>query len=247
MQPLHHEVAGDGPALLLIHNGVCDSGMWDAQWDALARDFTVIRVDLRGFGRSPVPASTWSHADDLAEVLDIAGAPSASVVGNSYGGRVALQFAAAYRERVERLVLLAAAGEAEPDPAFTAYDEEETRLWEAGDVDGMVDVNLRAWVQPDVDAATRERVAAMQRRNIELQIAGGDVEPEEIEVDLSQITVPVTVVSGGRDFPMFARIADALAAKLPDARRIHLEWAGHMPTLERPAEGLALLTTTLAR
>jgi pimeloyl-ACP methyl ester carboxylesterase len=245
--PLHHEIAGSGPALLLVHNGLCDSRMWDPQWDALAETFTVIRADLRGFGRSPLPGHPWNNADDLAEVLDLAGVESASVVGNSFGGRAALELAARHPDRVERLVLFAASAGGDPDPEVASLNEQEYRLWDAGDVDGLVKANLDGWVQPDIEPATRERIAEMQRTAIELQIADPDAEPEDIEIDPAAITVPVTLVSGGRDYPMFTRIADRLAAELPDGRRIHLEWAGHLPTLERPGEALALLTTSLAR
>ena len=57
--PLHHEVAGSGPAVLLLHAGVGDSRIWDPQFRALTGEFTVIRCDLPGFGRSPLPDEPW--------------------------------------------------------------------------------------------------------------------------------------------------------------------------------------------
>lgn len=53
---LHHEVAGSGPPVVLIHSGVCDMRMWDPQWPALTAQNTVVRLDLRGYGKSPLPA-----------------------------------------------------------------------------------------------------------------------------------------------------------------------------------------------
>lgn len=52
---IHAETAGDGPALVLVHAGICDSGMWEAQWRTLPGAHRVTRFDMRGFGRSPVP------------------------------------------------------------------------------------------------------------------------------------------------------------------------------------------------
>jgi len=247
MPPLHHEVAGRGPGVLLIHAGVCDSRMWDPQWRELQTSFALIRCDLRGFGRSPVPESPWVNADDLAEVLDLAGASSAAVVGASYGGLVALEFAARHPQRVERLVLLAPAWDLEPDPAFVEFAEEEERLLVAGDVDGAVEANVRAWVQPDVDDATRTLVREMQRRAFDLQLERPDVEPEEVEVDLHAITAPATVFTGARDFELFRRVGVHLAAELPDARHVELDWAGHLPSLERPAEATRLIDGELRR
>jgi pimeloyl-ACP methyl ester carboxylesterase len=245
--PLHHEIAGAGPPVLLVHAGVADSRMWEPQWHALAAAHTVIRCDLRGFGRSPLPETPWTNADDLAEVLEVADVERAAVVGASYGGLVALELASRHPARVERLVLLSAAFDSEPDPAFAAYAEEEERLIEAGEVAEAVELNVRTWVQPEVDEQARELVRDMQRRAFELQLARPDAEPEDVEIDLAAITVPVTIVTGERDFPTFHRIAEQLERELPEARRIHLDWAGHLPSLERPEETAALLTASLAR
>ena len=247
MQPLHHEVAGSGPDVLFVHAGVCDSRMWDPQWRELQTAYRLIRCDLRGFGRSPLPEAPWVHADDLAEVLDLAGSSSAAVVGASYGGLVALELAARHPARVDQLVLLAPAWELEPDDAFVAFAEEEEQRLEAGDVDGAVEANVRAWVQPDVDDATRTLVREMQRRAFELQLERPDVEPEEVEVDLPTVRAPATVVTGARDFELFRRIGAHLAGELPDAEHVELDWAGHLPSLERPAATTALLTASLAR
>jgi len=56
---IHVEAAGDGPALVLVHAGICDSGMWDPQWRTLAGGHRLIRHDMRGFGRSPAPPGAY--------------------------------------------------------------------------------------------------------------------------------------------------------------------------------------------
>src|SRR5207344_2205405 len=53
---LYSEVAGEGPAVALVHEGICDSRMWDAQWETFTRGHRVLRYDLRGYGRSPLEA-----------------------------------------------------------------------------------------------------------------------------------------------------------------------------------------------
>lgn len=104
---LWYEEAGDGPALVLIHEGVADSTMWDDHVDELARSHRVIRSDLPGCGRSPLPPGPFSHVRDLAALLDVLGVDRASVVGVSVGGRIALEFALVHPGLVDALVLVA--------------------------------------------------------------------------------------------------------------------------------------------
>ena len=84
---LAHEVAGEGPGLLLVHAGVCDRRMWDGLFEDLARDHRVLRVDMRGFGETPEATEPHILGDDLHDALDAAGIDRATVVGNSFGGR----------------------------------------------------------------------------------------------------------------------------------------------------------------
>ncbi len=87
------EAAGDGPAVVLLHAGIADSRMWDAQWP-IARDaFRSVRYDLRGYGRTGLPAGPYAHHDDLRTVLDTLGIPSAVLVAASMAGDIALALA----------------------------------------------------------------------------------------------------------------------------------------------------------
>ena len=245
--PLHHEVAGSGPAVLLLHAGVADSRIWEPQWGPLAAQHTVIRCDLPGYGRSPIPHGPCVDADEVAAVLDAARVDRVSVVGNSYGGLVALQLAARHPQRVERLVLLAPSFEPEADDALAAFGAEEERLVDAGDWDGYVEANVRAWVQPDVPEDRRQLLRDMQRRALDLQLEQPDAEPADVEVELAAIAVPTTVFTGARDFAAYTRVGERLAREMPDCRHVHLEWAGHLPGLERPEETTELLRASLAR
>jgi len=104
---------GSGPALLLIH-GIGDrSDTWRTVVSALARDYTVIAPDLLGHGRSDKPRADYSvaaYANAMRDLLSVLGIESATVVGHSLGGGVAMQFAYQYPERCERLVLVSTGG-----------------------------------------------------------------------------------------------------------------------------------------
>jgi pimeloyl-ACP methyl ester carboxylesterase len=242
--PLHHLVEGSGPAVVLLHAGVADLRMWDHQVAALSSDHRVVRCDLRGFGQSPLRADdSYSDAEDILALLDELGVAEFALVGASHGGGVALQVASAVPERVTRLVLLdAAAGVAEKTDAIRAVWAEEERLVSAEDIDGATELMVRTWLGPDADESARALVRDMQRRAYDLQLAAGDdVDDRELDVDLTRLTMPTTVVFGSHDVDWFADIARQLAGQLPDARLVELDWAGHLPSLERPGETSALV------
>lgn len=210
--------------------------MWEPQWRALTERFRTVRCDLRGFGDSPLPPESFNNADDVLQLLDALGIERANVVGASFGGRVALELACAWPERVETLVLLCSAWEGvDPDPALASFAAEEARLLDAGDVDGAVGLNVRTWVGPDASDAARALVERMQRRAFEVQLeAGDDVLDEERDVDPGAVRARALLVAGALDFPRFRQIAAALADRIPEAEHMELEWAGHLPSLERP-------------
>ncbi|PFG65685.1 LOW QUALITY PROTEIN: pimeloyl-ACP methyl ester carboxylesterase [Propionibacteriaceae bacterium ES.041] len=247
---LAHDIAGSGPPVLLIHAGVADRRMWAPLLPALGHAFTVVRPDLRGFGHTPLPGERYADADDLAELLDELDLDGVRVVGASLGGRVALELATRHPDRIEELVLLAPAHRgAPPDAELTAIDEKEEQLLAAGDLDGAVALNVRTWLGPDADERARELVAVMQRRAYDLQLEAERNDPlperERVEVDPSAIAVPTTVVVGGHDQPHFQQVARTLAAEIPGADLVELDWAGHLPSLERPDRILALLLDVL--
>src|SRR4051794_2169947 len=112
MTTLHHLVEGSGPVVVLLHAGVADLRMWDAQVDVLVPGHMVVRCDLPGYGGTPVgPGSDGCDAEDVLALLDELGVEEFALVGASYGGYVALQVATAVPDRVDRLVLLDAAAD----------------------------------------------------------------------------------------------------------------------------------------
>jgi pimeloyl-ACP methyl ester carboxylesterase len=206
LMTLAYDEYGSGPAVVLLHSTVCDRRMWDPQVQPLTdAGFRLVRPDFRGYGDSPMPVAPYNNAQDVADLLDALGIQHAAVVAASGGGRVALEFAARWPSRVSALVLLntAMAGH-EPSEALRAFGDQEDKLLEAADLDGATDLNVRTWVGPEADEATREKVRQMQRHAFEVQLAGGDdVEPIRVETDLRAITARTLVVTGAHDLPDF--------------------------------------------
>lgn len=243
-----HEERGSGEPVVLLHSGVADSGMWDPQWEPLGERFRVIRLDFRGHGRTPCVAEVpYSDADDVADLLAALGLRRVGLVGSSYGGRVALELATGHPDLVSRLVLLNAGCGLPPTPDLEAFGAEEDRLIEAGDVGGAVDLNVRTWLGPEADEPVRARLAAMQRHAFEVQLAADpEIERRRDRIDLTVITAPTLVVTGGQDLPYFRESGRHIAEELPDATLLELDWAGHLPSLERPAEVTRLLNEFLS-
>ena len=247
---ISHDVEGSGPAVVLLHAGVADRRMWDAITPALAHTFRVIRPDLRGFGETPLPPGAYADADDVDALLDHLGAAQAAVVGSSFGGRVAMELATLHPGRVSSLVLLCAAFRGlEPTESVRSFGAEEDRLLEAGDVDGAVDLNVATFLGPEADDAARQLLTRMQRQAFEVQLAADRAEPRpqprRVELDPAAIAVPTLAVSGAHDLDHFRAVASHLADLIPGAEHVELDWAGHLPALERPDAVLALLLDVL--
>lgn len=239
---ISHAVTGEGPDLLLVHAGVADSRMWARQVAELKAGHRVITLDLRGYGETPL-APKYSDAGDVLALLEELGAHDVVAVGASYGGYVVQQVASRRPELFSRLVLLCAPTDnVQPDDELRALWAEENKLLEAGDVDGATDLMVRRWIGPDADDEARELLRVMQKRAYDVQLAAGDVDNEEWPVEPEKISAPVRLITGAHDFAFFTDSADYLADRLPAPERIHLDWAGHLPTLERPAEALKLIS-----
>lgn len=240
---LSHDVAGDGPALVLLHSGVCDRRMWDAQWPSLIdAGYRLVRCDFRGFGESAAADGPHNDADDVLDLLDGLGVAQAAIVGSSYGGQVALEIAARRPERVSALALLCAALPGhEPSAELTELGEREEALLEDGDLDGATELMVETWLGPDAGETVREAVRRMQRHAFGLQSAAEEFEEIEHEVDLAAVRAPCLAVSGAHDLADFRRIAARLPGLLVDAEHVELPWAGHLPSLERPSAITELL------
>ena len=98
--------AGSGPVLLLLHGLACDHTTWEPVIDRLAEAHTVIAPDLLGHGLSAKPRADYSvggYANGMRDLLTVLGVDKATVVGHSFGGGVAMQFAYQFPERTERI------------------------------------------------------------------------------------------------------------------------------------------------
>jgi pimeloyl-ACP methyl ester carboxylesterase len=240
--------------VLLIHAGIADSRMWRSQVDVLeVVGFRVVAPDLRGYGERPLEAGAFSHVRDVESLLD----RPVAVVGNSLGGRVALELALHRPDLVERLVLIAPGLPGWDWSAATraGWDEEEA-AFDRGDLDAAAEATLRLWVDgprrspEDVAADVRAAVRTMVLRSYELQRNAEDAHEEtlpggSVSDRLPEIRCPTLVLVGDEDVSDMRAIAAHLVDSIRDARLVTIRAAGHLPSLERPEETNAELLAFL--
>ncbi len=241
----HHEDAGQGPSVVLIHGHSADRRMWDLQVPALVgAAYRAVRYDVRGHGRSAVPPSgyTWSnYALDLRDLLDGIAVPRAHVVGLSMGGGIALQLALDFPQRVASLALV--------DSALPGFDyspefaDAIEALVAAVRAEGPAAAFERLWlVHPLFDGIRRFPERFELLRTMALAYAAADyldetpyAPPERQAVDrLAEVRAPTLVLVGELDIPDFQIIAEVLAGNIAGARLQVIADAGHIPPLEQP-------------
>lgn len=258
MSDIRAVVEGAGPPVVLVHNGVSDHRSWDRVAPVLAEEHTVIRYDMRGFGRTPAATTGFRHRDDLAALLDTLGIERTAIVGNSLGGYVCLEFATRWPERVTHLGLLAAPVSGwEWGPAMDDYVAAEGKLLDAGDVDAAVTLNLDMWVRgpvrewsPELRAIADELAPAMrialanQTVNESHELPDDTARPSTL---LELIRVPTLVAVGDADAPDFPEIARMVAGGIAGARLVEIAGAAHILPVECPEQITEEIRALLAR
>ena len=251
---LYYEVDGRGEPLVLIHAGVANLRMWDAQAAALRDAYRVIRYDTRGFGRTDTDAVPFSNRADVAAILDHLGEDAAHVLGLSRGGQIALDFAIERPERVRSLTVAAGgiSGYESPDEAPPETFEEPERLAEAKDWEGLTAWETRYWADgpgqpedrvPDVRAKVHDWVLQTYLAEKE------EGQPQPLDPPavgrLGELRAPLLVMVGTFDDPGTQESMRHLAAAVPGARLEVFDGVAHMINLEQPERFNAVLRAFL--
>ncbi len=245
--------------VVLIHAGIADRRMWDPQWSALTAVRDVVRPDLRGFGESTErPHGALSAVDDVLDTLAGLGVERCHLVGASFGAGVAVEVALTSPEQVDSLLLVAPGGSliAEATPELRAFIDAERSALARDDLAEAVEANLTWWVDGPrrgpraVDPKVRGLVRRMQRRAFELTADWDDVEEKELDPPaldrLAEIRVPTLVLVGAHDLDAIQQTAARVTEEIAGARRVDWPDTAHLPSMERPADFLALLRDWLA-
>ena len=243
------EVAGHGPALLLLHGFTGRGENWDPLIHAIGGRRRTIAVDLIGHGEteSPPAAARYSMAwavRDFSALLDSVQEVQADVLGYSLGGRVALQLAARAPDRVRALILESASpGIADPDEreARIRADEELADRIEGDGLERFIDYWERIPLfasQASLQAEILETHRSQRLRNSEVGLANslrgmGAGAQTSLWHQLGHIRVPTLALAGDLD-DKYRDVAGQLGDLMPGSRSHIIHGAGHTVHLEQP-------------
>lgn len=198
---LHYTRRGSGPPLLLLHGNGEDGSYFVHQMESFSRRYTVYALDTRGHGQSPRGAGPFTlarFAQDLLDFMDEQKLERAHILGFSDGGNIALTFALAHPERVDRLVL----NGANLDPSGVKPSVQIPTVW------GYRLASLFAGRSPEA-----RRHAEM----LGLMVNEPHISPEALEA----LPMPVLVVAGTRDM-IREEHTRLIAGALPHSRLVLL-------------------------
>jgi 4,5:9,10-diseco-3-hydroxy-5,9,17-trioxoandrosta-1(10),2-diene-4-oate hydrolase len=258
--------AKEGQPIVFVHGLSGSWPNWLEQMPVLAERHRVLALDLPGSGHSPMPAEEISisgYARLLERLLDQLGIDAAAVVGNSMGGFIGTELAISFPQRVERLVLVSAAGLSTYAPTGSGRAISTMRRLE------RILTASSAWVASRSDAVARHprlrdaalnvvvrhpsrlpaALAAEQIRGAGkpgfIQALAATIE-YDVRERLPEIACPTLIVWGERDRLITVRDADVFEQLIPNSRKIVYPDTGHMAMLERPAAFNRLLEDFLA-
>lgn len=237
-------VSGRGPRLVLLHSLLADRGSFDRVTDTLATHFTVMLPALPGFtGSAAVDGDLATVADRMAEAItEFSDHDDVMLLGNGYGGFVALQIALRHPTLAKRLVL------ADAGAAFSEAGRETFRGMARGaaskGLEGVADIAMRRLFAPDFHAANPELVAIRRASFLQSDLAVfiGACEALaalDLRPALPSLRLPVLAVVGAQDEATPAPMSRELVSLVAGATLVVLEGCAHVPQLQAPEKFLA--------
>src|SRR5580698_5540096 len=229
---------GEGPPLFLLHSLLSDRASFDAVVPKLSQSFRVIVPELPGFARSlAVSGGLAEVADRMAEaVRDAAGHEAAVVLGNGYGGFVALQMAIRHPGIAAKFIL-ADCGVAFSEPGRQAFRNMAAAT--AKGLSAITDVAMRRLFAPEFQAQhpdlMRDRREAFLKTDPDVfRAACGALAELDLRPELAKVKVPVLVLVGEHDEATPPPMSHELAKGLPNARLEVIKGCAHVPQLQAP-------------
>jgi pimeloyl-ACP methyl ester carboxylesterase len=229
---LYFEECGVGPkAVILLHDGVVNSAVWDDVWPSLCKHFHVIRYDRRGYGRSSATTKPYYEADDVAALLHARNISQAALVGSSHGGNIALSVALRYSSQISDLVLVGP--EAEGFPYSEHFILKQIEFQKAKDPT-EVRVQNTYFIAPGNDAA-RDHLRRLLNASPQDHKHNDMPLPEKPVFPYVQgLRIPTLILMGSADIADNQAVAGALVMSIPGAARVVVPDTGHLMYLEKP-------------
>jgi 3-oxoadipate enol-lactonase len=250
---LNCTVQGSGPWVAMSHSLACDLHMWDEQVAMLAKDYTVLRFDTRGHGKSDAPALEYTLemlTEDAKGLLDALGIKSCHWVGLSMGGMIGQAFALRY-PRVFKTLVLADTTSRYPPEAQSLWDGRIATAREKG-MEALVEGTLSRWFTAGFRSTRGEvcdRVEAMIRATPVAGYAGCCHAIPKINFTsrLKEISCPTLVIVGEQDAGTPVEMAREIHAAIPRSELVIIPSASHLSNIEQPKDFNRAIGAFLAR
>lgn len=244
---IYYEVLGAGEPIVFLNGIFMNTKSWYFQYSDLSNYYKIILHDMRGQGKSDKPReedkySLRIHADDLRKLLDHLGIEKAHLVGTSYGGEVALEFAVNYPERVRKLIVITAASEIHLDLELSALrwmegagtrDPYKFVLSWINDVYSQEFLNKNGWgfIKRLIDVYSKDFDfdAAMLLLKSFLELRKKPLTPR-----LREINIPTLVVAAEEDRIKPPKYSKIIADNITGSRFFIVHGAGHAVVIEKP-------------
>lgn len=237
---LYYEECGTGAeAVVLIHDGIAHSALWDDVWPEFCKHFHTIRYDRRGYGRAPAATTWYTETEDPAALLRQRKVSPAVLVGSSHGGELSIDFTLQYPGWVQQLVMVGAVVSGFPySDHFLNRGMNNSKPFEKNDVAA----GLANWAKdkcllaPGHDAA-KKRLLALLTANPQDMTHSDYARPTAPAIGRwHQIRVPTLILVGDADIPDVHAHAGAIEAGISGSKRVVISDAGHLMYVEKPAE-----------
>jgi 3-oxoadipate enol-lactonase len=245
---IYYEECGTGAdAVVLIHDGIADSLVWDGVWPAFCRQFHAIRYDRRGYGRSPATTVIYTETDDLFALLRHLQVKRAMLVGSSHGGGLAIDFTLDHPNLVEQLVLVGAVVDG------YGYSDHFLLRGLKNNEPGEKDVaHLIANWANDKYLLAADHPEAKKKLQAILTANPQDLTHDDLPrptrpavARLSEIRVPTLILVGDQDIPDVHAHAGVIEYGIWNSRREVVEDSGHLMYLEKADEFSHIVLTFL--
>jgi len=236
---LNHRIDGSGPRVLLLHAVGMDLTLLDALTAIMAKDFTILRGDMRGHGKSPyAPATSLAdYADDVHALLEKLSFAPCGVAGFAMGGMVTQALAVNYPQDT-RAIVIASCAHAQSAESKAALLSRATDAQQHG-MANIVDVTMRRWFTDPFIARGGDTAVRARLRTDDVR-AWCDAFTAMANIDsgprLKDIKVPALCLAGEVDKSTAPPVVKAIADAIPRARYHMLPGAPHMPFVEMPGE-----------
>ena len=229
---LYYEECGTGPkAVVLLHDGVVNSAVWDDVWPTFCKQFHAIRYDRRGYGRSPATTKPYFEANDVAALLMDRKVSQAALVASSHGGNVALSFALRYPSQVSDLVLIGPAAEGFP---YSEHFAMAQMAFQGAKDPTEVRAQNTYFIVPGNDVAREHLRRLLNASPQDHQHNDMPLPEKPVFPYVQDLRMPTLILIGSGDVADNQAVAGALVMAIPGAARVVVPDTGHLMYLEKP-------------